>query len=170
MRLEKLVDHILTRGPSLNPNQRPVNGGCSDSNPPEPAGSSSKGKNLRRRASCESDEEPCAAPPLKKRATMNRRPPSTARPSPVAKRAPSRRSTRNISRSAKKEVSELADPDPDVIVIDDDGYPYVAYDDAPHLHPPPQRYKKSKSAQPLVFYEKVKGCVIALLPPSFDSC
>ncbi|KAM5536631.1 hypothetical protein V8D89_009726, partial [Ganoderma adspersum] len=146
------------RHPSTDPN-RPPNGRCSTSDPLEPVCSSSKGKNPRKRSSRESDGEACAAPPPKKRAS-NRHSPSTSRPSPVAKHGPSRRSTRKVARSTKKEVPEPADPDTDVIVIDVDGYPYVAYDDAPHLHPPPRRYKQNESAQPSAFQEKVKGCSI----------
>ncbi|PIL24693.1 hypothetical protein GSI_12577 [Ganoderma sinense ZZ0214-1] len=130
----------------------------SNPGPPEATYPISKGKNTRKRSS-DSDEEAGAASPSKKRAT-NRSPPLTAGSSTVSTRVVSRRSTRKASTSATKEVKEPIDPDSDAIVIDDDGHPYVAYDDAPHLHPPPRRYKQKKSEQPAALQEKVKGCSI----------
>ncbi|KAI1791799.1 hypothetical protein LXA43DRAFT_377654 [Ganoderma leucocontextum] len=143
--------------PPADPNQ-PPNGRRSDPDPVEPTSSFGKGKNPRKR-SPDRDEEPGTAPPLKKRVS-NRRPPSSAHPSPAAKRAASRRSTRKISRPSKKDVTEPADPDPDVIVIEEDGCPYVVYDDAPHFHPPPQRYTQSDTGQLSTSPEQVKGCSI----------
>nr|VWO95061.1 Phosphoinositide phospholipase C (EC [Ganoderma boninense] len=117
----------------------------------------SEGKNNRKRSS-NNDEETCPTPPRKKRAT-NASPP-TAGPSTVSTRDVLRRSTRKASHPSRKEANEPAEPDSGVIVVDDDGYPYVAYDDAPHLHPPPRRGKQKESDLPAGFRGKIKGCSI----------